>query len=61
MTADRPVKGYSYHVTDEQLCRYRRLTPAEKLNWLEEVNSFIDSFLPERSRRLQRLFREGKI
>lgn len=54
-------KGYTYYVTDEQIERYRRLTPEQKLNWLEEANAFINKFLPERSRQLQKMFREGKI
>lgn len=59
--SDTPEKGYTYYVTDDQIARYRRLTPEQKLDWLEEANAFINKFLPERSRRLQKMFREGKI
>lgn len=59
--SESPEKGYTYYVTDEQIERYRRLTPEQKLNWLEEANGFTNKFLPERSRKLHRLFREGKI
>lgn len=59
--SDTPEKGYTYYVTDEQIERYRRLTPEQKLNWLEEANAFINKFLPERSRRMQQLFKEGKL
>lgn len=59
--SDTPEKGYTYYVTDDQIARYRRLTPEQKLNWLEEANAFINKFLPERSRQLQKMFREGKI
>jgi len=54
-------RGYRYIVTDEQLRRYRKLTPKQKLEWLEEANAFVNKFLSERSRRLQRLFRRGEI
>ncbi len=54
-------KGYNYYVTIEQIRRFSRLTARQKLEWLEEANAFVNKFLPERSRRLQQLFRSGKI
>ena len=54
-------KGYRYHVTEEQVRRYSALSPREKLEWLEEVNAFVDRFLPEEGRRFQRMFRRGEI
>jgi len=58
MTALDP-KGYRYVVTAEQIHKYSSLTPQQKLEWLEEANSFVEMFLPAESRRLQRLFRRG--
>lgn len=54
-------KGYGYHVTDEQIRKYRRLTPRQKLEWLEEANAFTEKFAPERARRLHKKFRNGEI
>lgn len=54
-------KGYGYHVTDEQIRKYRRLTPRQKLEWLEEVNAFTDKFASERAKRFHRMFRRGEI
>lgn len=54
-------KGYAYHVTDEQLRKYRQLSVEEKLTWLEEANAFITMFQTERARRLQKLLRRGAI
>ncbi len=54
-------KGYRYHVDDGQIRRYGRLTPKQKLEWLEEANAFVNKFLPERNRRLQQMFRKGEI
>ena len=58
---DLSRKGYSYYVTDEQIRRYSRLTPKQKLEWLEEANAFVNKFLSERSRCQQRMFRRGEI
>jgi len=33
----------------------------QKLKWLEEVNGFINKFLPTDSRRIQQKFRKGEI
>lgn len=55
------VKGYSYYVTDEQIRKYRKLTPRQKLEWLEEVNEFTNKAAPDRVKRLHRMFRRGEI
>ena len=54
-------KGYGYHVTEEQIRRYRKLTPRQKLEWLQEVNEFTDKFAPERAKRFHKMFRRGEI
>ena len=54
-------KGYGYHVTREQIRKYRRLTPKQKLEWLEEVNEFTNKFASDRVKRLHRMFRHGEI
>jgi len=59
--AEPERKGYGYHVTEEQIRKYRRLTPRQKLEWLEEVNAFTEKFAPERAKRLHKMFRRGEI
>ncbi len=54
-------KGYRYHVTDEQLRKYGKLSARQKLEWLEEVNAFVEKFAPPRTRELHRRFRRGEI
>lgn len=54
-------KGYRYYVTDEQLRRYGKLSAKQKLEWLEEVNAFVEKFAPARTRELHRRFRKGEI
>lgn len=54
-------KGYGYHVTEEQIRKYRRLTPRQKLEWLEEANAFTEKFASKRTKRLHKMFRRGEI
>lgn len=54
-------KGYRYVVSREEIRKFRILTPKEKLEWLEEVNDFVDKFLPEKSRRLREKLRRGLL
>ena len=54
-------KGYRYVVSKEEIRRFRALTPKEKLEWLEEVNDFVDKFLPEQSRSLREKLRRGLL
>lgn len=58
---DGSRKGYSYHVTEEQIRKYRCLTPKQKLEWLEEVNEFTNKFASDHAKRLHRMFRRGEI
>ena len=32
--------GFSYYVSDEQLTAYQRLTPLQRLKWVEEARLF---------------------
>jgi hypothetical protein len=50
--------GYFYTVSDEQLERFARLTPAERLRWLEEARLFtLLASSPDARRRQERLRR----
>jgi hypothetical protein len=58
---ERPVtNGYRYYVSDEQLAAFARLTPLQRLEWVEAAREF--SWLaqtPETRARQERL-RQGK-
>ncbi|MBN2842730.1 MAG: hypothetical protein JXM68_06545 [Sedimentisphaerales bacterium] len=54
-------KGYSYFVTDEQIREYMKLTTAEKLEWLEEANEFIQAASDDKTREIRDKFRKGEI
>ena len=61
MTGGKARRGYSYHVSREEIRKYMRLSPKEKLDWLEEVNEFIERFAPDKTKELHRRFRHGEI
>ncbi len=55
------MKGFRYHVSEEKIGEYMKLTPKQKLEWLEEINRFLHRFMPEESRRIAEKFRAGEI
>jgi hypothetical protein len=40
VNASRPEGGFGYWVSDEQLEAYAKLTPLERLQWLDEALRF---------------------
>lgn len=41
MTADFPPGDRTYFVSDERLRAFRKLTPEQKLRWVEELATFL--------------------
>ena len=62
MKSKRPkrLRGFSYHVTDEQIVRWRALPPEEKLQWLEDANRFLTVALTP-PRGIGERFRRGDV
>jgi len=56
MTERKP--GFSYHVSDEQLRAFRRLTPDQRLRWLDEMREFSVRTAPARAQRWWRRLRD---
>ncbi|MEM2866483.1 MAG: hypothetical protein QW098_05020 [Candidatus Hadarchaeales archaeon] len=54
-------RGFRYVVSEEKLREYSKLSPRQKLEWLEEINRFLYSCMPEESRRIAEKFRTGEI
>ena len=54
-------KGYSYTLEDEKIKEYMKLTTAQKLQWLEEINSFTDKILTEKEKEFRNKLRSGEI
>ncbi|MEA2084329.1 MAG: hypothetical protein U9O82_08835 [Thermodesulfobacteriota bacterium] len=52
--------GFSYYVSDEQLQAFQRLSPLQRLKWVEEARLFtLLARTPETTKRQERL-RQGK-
>lgn len=50
--------GFSYHVSDEQLAAFARLTPIQRLEWVEAARQFtLLTQTPETRERHERLRR----
>lgn len=52
--------GFSYYVSDEQLAIFKRLSPLQRLKWVEEARLFtLLARTPETAKRQERL-RQGQ-
>jgi hypothetical protein len=54
-------KGYSYTVEDEKLIEYMKLSTEQKLEWLEEINSFTNSVLSDEEKLIRQKLRAAEI
>lgn len=54
--------GYRYYVSDEQLAEFAKLTPMQRLRWVDELRRFILlTETPETAERRERLRRGETI
>ena len=61
-SSDKARGGYAYHVSDEQLEAFARLTPYERLKWADEIRLFtLLARTPETAERQERLRRGEAI
>lgn len=51
--------GFSYHVSDEQLAAFARLTSLQRLQWVEEARLFTLMGQTEETRRRHENLRRG--
>ncbi|MEA3492860.1 MAG: hypothetical protein U9R38_00570 [Candidatus Margulisiibacteriota bacterium] len=54
-------KGFRYTYTKEKYKSYKNIPVAQKLEWLEKMNRFLNNFMPAKSKELNQKLREGKI
>lgn len=59
MSAHRPDGGFGYWVSDEQLQAYSKLTPLQRLQWLDEALRFILLARSEQTRERHDRLRRG--
>ncbi len=53
--------GYSYDVSDEQLAAFAKLTPLERLQWVEQARLFTLLGQTDVTRKRQENLRQGKM
>ena len=53
--------GFSYIYTKEKAEEYKKLTPEQRLEWLEKMNRFLYNFMPKESKVFQEKLRHGII
>ena len=54
-------KGYRYEMTLQQIREYSKLTPRQKLNWLEEANRFSFRAIRGKTKIIWEMFRSGTM
>ena len=54
-------KGFRHHHPDDELRRYRALSPEQKLAWLHAAWKLTADFLPEKTRRAYEKMRAGEV
>ena len=59
MSDSRPQGGFGDWVSDEQLAAYAKLTPLQRLQWLDEARRFLLLALTPEARERQERLRRG--
>jgi hypothetical protein len=54
-------KGFRYVYTKEKWLAYQKLSPQQKLEWLEKMNRFLTAFMPAKSKLFAEKLRRGII
>ncbi|MFC2140840.1 hypothetical protein ACFLQP_00905 [Acidobacteriota bacterium] len=55
------LKGFYYSLENEKIRDYMKLTPEEKLQWLEAINQFTNLALNDQQREFREKLRRGEI
>ena len=58
--SDQP-KGFYYSLENEKIREYMKLTPEEKLQWLEAINQFTNLALNDQQKEFREKLRSGEI
>jgi hypothetical protein len=56
---ERAAGGFGYWVSDEQLASYAKLTPLQRLQWVDEARRFLLIALTPEARERQERLRRG--
>lgn len=58
---ERPLKGYRYFVTDEQIREHQQRSVLEILEWIESTNEFLYRFQTPEARAYWMKIRKGEM
>ena len=56
-----PPKGFSYHLEDEKIEAYKKLSTEDKLRWLEEIDEFTRLFQTRKAAKVREKFKRGEL
>ena len=54
-------KGFNHYHTDEELLRYSKISPEDKLRWLQQAWEFTSRYLPPEKLEAYQKMRRGEI
>jgi len=57
----KAIKGFSYYLEDDKIIDYLKLSPAMRLEWLEDIDSLNRKALKGERRKIWEKFRKGEI
>jgi len=60
MNYNEPQGGFGYWVSDEQLAAFARLTPMQRLQWVDQARRFTLLARTDESAQRQEWLRQGK-
>ena len=62
MTSDKvPIGRDDYYVPTDKLKEQIGISPKQKLEWLEEIASFLEAAMPEKNKKIWQTFRKGNF
>jgi len=57
---NQPKSGFKYIYSQEKYDTYSKVPVHQKLRWLEEINRFLFSFMPPKSKEIYEKLKLGK-
>ncbi len=54
-----PDGGFNYYLEPDKIREYKKLTPEQKLQWLEEIFLFTQAALSIKVRQIRQMLRDG--
>ena len=55
------AKGFKYHIEDDKIREYMKLSAEQKLKWLEEIQKFSELAMTDEAKKIREKFRKCEI